>query len=532
MAPPTRKASTDQRAAVEKLTTKANKLRRATFETTIRNSIIEIQDPSFAEFSLAQVQDGLSQAELKFQAFENEHLLIISELEESDDFTPHQTLYTEVMNIYNKIRRILCARIAELTPAPEPHIAENVGNANPQAIVVRTTTDVSQMKNTWGTFAGDYTKWSSFRDRFKQAVHDNEEVPTMLKFQWLMEAAQGEAARAMGQWKLEIPNYIRAWNQLTQVYEDDYLAVQTLVRRLLTIPRMDVPTYKGIRRIIDTVNECTQQLSNFVPTDQWDPITVFMAIDLMDNTTYDAWEQHRQKVDIEANDSTAMETEEQENATGGAVGGDANQVVGENNSSVSGSTQTKYSFHIPSWSQLRAFLETRARVIIHSERRDRSIANENQNRVRDGSQNSNRGGTKPKNFKQAKLQAPPKQRAPTGYPLCYMCNEDHPLYHCSDFRLLLLNARWDFVRSKHICANCLKATDHTANECTLAGCNKCPNAPKHNGLLCATKEANRRTAHLHAAQMDAQLQFPQPGGSGSVQPRPLGKGKSTSKNKN
>lgn len=110
-----------------------------------------------------------------------------------------------------------------------------------------------------------------------------------------MASVHGKAARVMGSWKQTEANYIHAWNRLCDVYEDDYLTVQTLVRELLSIPKMKERTYDGLRKIIDTVHECTNQLKSFVRTKNWYPILVFMVIDLLDPITYNNWEEEREK---------------------------------------------------------------------------------------------------------------------------------------------------------------------------------------------------------------------------------------------
>lgn len=496
-----RSNSTNERNT-EKSLEKPSKLRRPIFENSLRTTWAEVQDELlFAELTLMQAKDVLSQAEQIFQSFEHEHLKIITDLAEEDDSVErHQNLYTEIIGMYTRIRRAVCQRFGELTPASEQqNIAET--SMMQQSVKVEMQENVNNMRNTWGTFSGDYAKWHSFRDRFKKSIHDEPKVSTILKFQWLMLAVKGEAAAAMGEWKLEEANYMFAWNRLCEVYEDDYLAVQTFVRRLLAILRMEKPTYKGIRRIIDTINECVQQLSNFVDTTNWDPITVFMAIDLMDSTTFEAWESMRENSELDDPSIDVDETQSQAgDASQNAAGNDA---AGGASASASDVKTKRYSVNIPSWNQVRWFLEKRARIMVHSERRDRSVGSENQHRERDSSQSSIRTGTKQKPKQQERSQKQFRPKPATGYPPCPLCNCDHPLYHCEDFRGINLNGRWDFVRDKNLCSNCLRSTDHTAAECSLPGCDKCPNKAKHNGLLCSTKEANRRTAHL-AMEVDQQ----------------------------
>lgn len=96
--------------------------------------------------------------------------------------------------------------------------------------VVEMAADPTNITNTWGEFKGDYLQWQSFLDRFTAAIHENNKVSTIRKFHFLRASVTGAAARAMGNWPFTEQNYIRAWNRLIEVYEDEYLVVQMLVR--------------------------------------------------------------------------------------------------------------------------------------------------------------------------------------------------------------------------------------------------------------------------------------------------------------
>ena len=48
--------------------------------------------------------------------------------------------------------------------------------------------------------------------------------------------------------------------------------------------------------------------------------------------------------------------------------------------------------------------------------------------------------------------------------LCYMCNDQHPLYACPQFKELKSVQRLTFIRDKHLCENCFRH-DHNANSC-------------------------------------------------------------------
>lgn len=302
----------------------------------------------------------------------------------------------------------------------------------------------------------------------------------MKKFSFLRAAVKGAAAKVMGKWAQTAKNYDLAWNRLFDVYQDDYLAVQTLIRRMLSIPRMNEPTNEGLPKIIDTINECVQQLGNFVDPENWDPMIVFMAIDLMDMTTYEAWEKYRQENEIETG-SNAMELDDQE-ADGAAVNPQQNTVARK--------------CFIPCWKEMRLFLDKRARILVHASHRDRS--NEPNRRNRDSSQGNSRNSSRNRQAQSQTAVNPARNKPPTGYPLCIIetCRKDHPLFKCDEFMSKSLNGRKAFVAENHLCRVCLRM-DHQTSECTRPPCDKCKH-DKHNKALCPAREADRRTAALQA----------------------------------
>ena len=63
---------------------------------------------------------------------------------------------------------------------------------------------------------------------------------------------------------------------------------------------------------------------------------------------------------------------------------------------------------------------------------------------------------------------------------CPVCQADHALYQCSDFKALSFDGRRDTVRSHNRCYNCLGA-GHGIATCSRMGCPRCNK--KHHSLL-------------------------------------------------
>lgn len=66
---------------------------------------------------------------------------------------------------------------------------------------------------------------------------------------------------------------------------------------------------------------------------------------------------------------------------------------------------------------------------------------------------------------------------------CRVCNEQHPVIHCTTFKSIGTLAECKRTANKHqLCYNCLKPY-HSAKEFYGDGCKRCDGA-KHNSLLC------------------------------------------------
>ncbi|KYN24380.1 PREDICTED: uncharacterized protein LOC108758197 [Trachymyrmex cornetzi] len=70
---------------------------------------------------------------------------------------------------------------------------------------------------------------------------------------------------------------------------------------------------------------------------------------------------------------------------------------------------------------------------------------------------------------------------------CHFCQGDHAIYYCKNFVALPVSQRAAEIRSRKLCANCLRSTSHASNKCTSGQCKVCH--LKHNTLLHASAAA-------------------------------------------
>lgn len=413
----------------------------------LRNQIDD--DQIFNGWSKALVEEKLQFLQDRYDKIETNDLRVECDVEmETQEerkarIEENNALETDYLACKSKMR----ARIGELSP-----VVSRQPNQEKMQIEVQS----ANIENTWGTFNGEYENWQRFHDLFKAGVHENNRVKTIFKFQMLQAACVGEAKGALGEWNLIEANYEKAWNRLKSIYEDNYMQVQSYMRKLHNLPRMQNSGSKDIRDLIDTVHQCIHGLSRYIGVEGIDPFVVFLVIDRMDRDAYRAWEKFRPTLKGEG-----------ENATPG-----------------------KY---IPKWNELEQFLETEVTIRVHEEKRREVSSNFKAKQNTQAKQEKNRFPHQNKYAQQLSNKSAPD------FLNCKLCSNIHPIYKCDVFKAMNFAGRKDYVIQANLCYRCLRP-NHGDTECNKSEpckpCPKCPQKTYHNSWLCPTKEADIRSALL------------------------------------
>lgn len=278
------------------------------------------------------------------------------------------------------------------------------------------------------------------------------------KFQYLLAALDGAAHKTATQLRFTAANYEAAWERLKETYEDNYTATRQLMRGLFDLPRVKRPSTEALRCIVDTVHYALAQLDNFVKTDNWDNWIAFLVLTRLDSQTIQAWEAHR--------------------------------------SSKLCSSTSEANRMLPTWPQIKEFLDQRARILMAIPSDDMDTDSNSgersfrpQKRARDG---RHRSTPYPLNDKPKSNSANTQK---SSCPMCRYCNVMHPMYHCPKFTKSTFKARLDYVKTYKLCPGCFK--DDTINhECRQLPCTKCQDGKRHSSYLCPTKEAEVQSALL------------------------------------
>lgn len=381
-----------------------------------------------------------------WEQFQEHHGALIARERNEGNLVRHAELFQQIENHYMVSRIRFQARITALAPAPvaaAPPVANWQANMDPIRVVVRN----QQVDNTWGTFDGTITQWRGFRDKFSSAVHNNDQIEPVFKFQHLQASLKGAAKRTLGEWDCTADNYVEAWNRLNDVYNRPYITIMSHLKKLTSLPAMEKASYTALRNLIDRTNDIVRQLNVLgAPTEHWNLFVVFLVQERLDDTIKREWEMNR------ANEN-------------------------------------------PTLAEITAFLDRQANALLtdrfESDYEKRNKRKHNGQPEHDAKQEMNDGASN-QTLRSAVVKQVKK------YP-CVMCQEDHPLNKCPRFRNLSLQTKKKFVNNRKFCENCLRPQSiHTKydGKCMYDGCAKCPGKPNHNSLLCPTSEANYRVHQL------------------------------------
>ena len=103
------------------------------------------------------------------------------------------------------------------------------------------------------TFKGDVTKWTSFWDSFKSAIHDNNQLTKIDKFNYLVSLLDGAAARAIKGLTLSDSNYDAAVELLKQRFGRPQHIICAHMEELVKIPCSANDRPQALRYIYDQI---------------------------------------------------------------------------------------------------------------------------------------------------------------------------------------------------------------------------------------------------------------------------------------
>ncbi|KAJ8879676.1 hypothetical protein PR048_020284 [Dryococelus australis] len=140
-------------------------------------------------------------------------------------------------------------------------------------------------------FGGNLKDWLSFKDLFESAVHSNKTLTGAQKLHYLKGSIQGKAATLLKSVPITSVNYTEACGILTTQYQNKRELVDTTLKRLFSRPVVQQESVVMLRRLLDSVVECTRLLKVLgQPVEHWDSILVFLVTERLDCESRKEWQ--------------------------------------------------------------------------------------------------------------------------------------------------------------------------------------------------------------------------------------------------
>lgn len=148
-------------------------------------------------------------------------------------------------------------------------------------------------------FSGKYEKWLEFRDLYLSLIHECKELEPIQKFHYLRASLDGPAAQCIKSLEFTSTNYNLAWNILKERFENKQLIVHNYIKSIFTIGEIRADSALAFRDLVDNISKNLRSLNSLgVPTEQWDPLIIFMIVSKLDVETVRDWERQSFKNEL------------------------------------------------------------------------------------------------------------------------------------------------------------------------------------------------------------------------------------------
>lgn len=272
-------------------------------------------------------------------------------------------------------------------------------------------------------FCGQYKHWLDFYNMFSVLVDKNETLSNVEKFQYLRSCLEGDAAQLIHSLEVTNSNYNMALELLTSRYANKRYIFNSHLQDIFNTDRLSNPNSSQLRNFVDTINANYRAIQSFASKTQIaDGILLHLVVSKFDLQTKTQWEE---------------------------------EII---NSSKDISSN---SFYLPGWDVLSKFLEKKCQTMD-------IVAIEKTSKI-------NTYLRKPASFVVSET-------------MCNLCDQPikHSPFKCTIFMNLDPIGRYELIKRRGLCLNCL-APNHMSINCpSTHRCQECN--VSHHTLLHREKE--------------------------------------------
>lgn len=140
-------------------------------------------------------------------------------------------------------------------------------------------------------FSGNFEDWPAFVDMFKTMVIENESLSAVQRMHYLKTTVKGEAERLIRCFTSTGDNFDRAWNALTEHYQNRRLLVASYCSEFLSLRPMKREAVDDLRCIYHGMRSAFGSLESIGrPIFTSPDLFIHLVVNLLDSTTRREWE--------------------------------------------------------------------------------------------------------------------------------------------------------------------------------------------------------------------------------------------------
>lgn len=240
----------------------------------------------YAETKLVSIKDCWK------HIFENHHQLLIAAMDNDPDAKAYiqNEIYEENEELFHSAQTLMQETIDGLRPTA---LAIDVHSSTLNTSVTQLNPEHIRLPSIpLPKFSGDYTDWTSYRDQFQSMIYNNERLTGVQKLHYLKSSLTGEAESLLRHVQITDANFLPAWKTLNERYENKRALINAQLKILLSQFSIHSESANGIKKLLDTTNDCMQQLTNLgIKLETWDCILIYITTQKLPIESHQLWEQ-------------------------------------------------------------------------------------------------------------------------------------------------------------------------------------------------------------------------------------------------
>ncbi|XP_023318925.1 uncharacterized protein LOC111694561 [Trichogramma pretiosum] len=282
------------------------------------------------------------------------------------------------------------------------------------------------------TFDGSREKWLTYKNKFIALVHSRTDISNLVKHTQLESSLSGPALSKIAEFPASEENYSRAWQALLDSYDQKRIMVSEHLDAIIDLPFITKSSATELSSLMDTARQHASMLEQ-LEVKSIDQLIIRHIERCLPAATRSRWEE---RLDVNT---------------------------------------------LPTLNELYKFVQASIFKLHSLERNNIVTRSATKKRLGENSDKSQ--------YKQPRLNG--QTFVTSTSTSCPKCLDKHRLYQCPAFERLNIPDRWEFIKTQHLCRNCL---NFHKSQCTNEKrCKKCNR--EHHTLLHADKKTQLHNDH-------------------------------------